>query len=108
MRPGIQEGMDNSMCQDCWKEYGSPEIVNQKTTEAQPLIESVYDYHGAAGGLHVLLDDWNLEFVDERFHSPDDSPQQVQAEEECLRAFQAMTIEERASALAIYKRFVKV
>lgn len=92
------------MCMDCWNKYGAPKIVNSKTLGAQELIDEVYVHHAAGGGLHVLLDDWNLHCVTDRFESINDTPEQVEAELRCLRAFREMTEEERASALAIYDK----
>lgn len=51
------------MCEACYKEYGSPKIWNDKTRAAVKLIVAVYDQPNGAvgGGLHIVLDDWNLE-----------------------------------------------
>jgi len=45
----------------CWEKYGSPKIVNKRTIAAAKAADRVYEFHGAGGGLHCLLDDWNLE-----------------------------------------------
>ena len=98
------------MCMSCWiQEYGAVAINNQKVREATKLIAEVYFFHDCGGGLHVLLDDWNLDFVDERYSGGDKemgaTPEQIEAEEKVLKAFRDMTIEERASALAAYNHY---
>lgn len=104
------------MCQGCWKELGSPKIVNEKTISAQPLIDAVYEHHAAGGSLHIVLDDWNLgdsmvshcRSITENppDYMKDDNPsaERKAAELACCSALENMTVEERASALAFYDR----
>lgn len=101
------------MCQGCWEKYGSPRIVNEKTKAAAELISGVYDHGACGGGLHIVVDDWNLDdaSVDfcgdlvegpgypREFHA---GAEQIEAERACLRALKDMTVIERASALALY------
>ena len=105
----VQLALIKIMCMSCWQKYGSPMIRNKKTLAAVPLIAEVYEHSHAGGGLHVLLDDWNLEFVSERYSDADneESNEAIVAEEKCLKAFQEMTIEERASALGMHNGFFK-
>lgn len=102
------------MCGDCWKEYGNPKIVNPKTKEAVNLIRKVYDFSCVGGGLHIVLDDWNLEnhhlefcrnYIEENKDSQFSSIEQYEAEGRCLALFMEMTIDERASALALADGF---
>ena len=102
------------MCVDCWKELGSPTIVNDKTIIAARLIAYVYEHCGVGGGAHIVLDDWNLEdssidfclgYIYSDSHK-DVSAGQIVAEEGCLRTLREMTVEERASALALYKGLI--
>lgn len=96
------------MCMGCWEKYGSPKIVNRKTLTAKILIGDVYYHHLAGGGLHVLLDDWNLDCLT-RYSCEDDvqEPERVRAEERCLKSFIEMTEAERASALAMYRGYFR-
>jgi hypothetical protein len=92
------------MCKDCW-DAESERIDSPAVRRAAELIQIVYEYHPVAGGLHVILDDWNIEdgyLAGGRFPWETDTPGQIAAEEACLEALRALTEEERASALAIY------
>jgi len=98
------------MCFECWVlGYGSPKIRNEKVEAAIGLIEKVYEFNLAGGGLHVMIDDWNLEDghfdVESREHliafqkHRKFSDEQVVAELKCFDALADMTTKERASAL---------
>lgn len=99
---------------DCWKKYGSPKIDNDKVRAAQPLIGAVYDLASAGGSLHIVLDDWNLgdamvsycrsliENPPPDYPAEDMTPERKAAELACCAAFEAMTVEERASALLLF------
>jgi hypothetical protein len=95
------------MCRHCWEEEGAPRIDTPAIRAARDLIQRVYDFNDVGGGLHVVVDDWNIEDDDlvKRYAAPDDGPEQVVAEEECLAALRALTQPERASALALYDGF---
>lgn len=99
------------MCFGCWKELGSPKIDTPAIRDAAAKIGRVYEYNCVGGGLHVVIDDFNVEGdKDERItryaeHDADYSPEQIKAEEECAAALDALTIPERASALALYDGF---
>lgn len=88
-------------------------ILNDQVILASGLIEKVYEQPGGGvgGGLHIVVDDWNLE---------DDSiewcmkkrtlgairPVPIEIfptsiEMECARTLLSMSIQERASALAL-------
>jgi hypothetical protein len=108
------------MCYGCYEEAGSPAIVNEKTLALKSLAERVYDFCPVGGNLHIVLDDWNLEddnlafcrgvITRVRAGQPDKyddtNPEQVAAEDECLTALEAMTEEERYSALAIWDGYL--
>jgi hypothetical protein len=110
------------MCVNCWIERGSPKIINEMTKALQPLIDDVYEHHGAGGGLHIILDDFNVEdghvtfcqdwIEHERgngvWKTDPVSPEQLKAERECLKLLKAMTVEERASAIAFHDGFFTV
>lgn len=102
------------MCYTCYQKMGKPQIVNDKTKKAAELISVVYEYHGAGGALHIVIDDWNLEddslvfckkWIDSEDHK-ETTEDQRRAERECLAMLEQMTIEERASALAINDGFL--
>lgn len=97
------------MCLGCWESFGSSKIMNEKVAAAMLLIRRVYHFNCAGGGLHVQLDDWNIE--DAHF-SPEARECTIafqehqkfedaakQAELECFDAMAKMTLEERNSAL---------
>lgn len=114
------------MCCGCWEDEGSPRIDNERVRGVQLLIEAVYDHNGVGGNLHIVLDDNNiedgnlafcLETIDRGGHPEDpnhspwytqsklddpDSPEQLAAERACCVALQAMTYEERASAMGLW------
>ncbi len=83
------------MCFGCWMEAGAPLIDNKRVRKAIPLIDAVYAENCMGGNLHCALDDWNLQvgfFKPKRNWTP--------AEKACGSHMAAMTIKERASALA--------
>jgi len=104
------------MCCGCWKEDGSPQIDNERVRDVQALIAAVYDYHGAGGNLHIVLDDNNtedehLEFCQGQINKARitgedewgyDSSEALDAEQKCLDALRAMTLEERDSAMGLW------
>jgi len=92
------------MCEGCYEEYGRPNIINEITISAAKLIERVYSFSEVGGNLHIHLEDWNIE--DEYFeefvvYRIEASEYQISAEKECFSMLKAMTLKERASALAI-------
>ncbi len=97
------------MCKICWEHYGEYSIVNEKTKMAAALARKVYEHTYSAGNLHNLIEDWNLEdkyLQSCRHHienNTDKRSDDVLADESaCLDAFEALTIEERCSAMAIF------
>ena len=94
------------MCLGCWLELGSPKVFNKAVREAHPLIDLVYASSPVGGNLHIQLDDWNIDdefFAGEMvvYHTDSD----LAAERRCYEHFKSMTVEERASALALYEGF---
>jgi hypothetical protein len=67
------------MCRHCWEEEGAPRIDTPAIRSARDLIQRVYDFNDVGGGLHVVVDDWNIEDDDlvKRYAAPDDRPEQV-------------------------------
>jgi len=102
------------MCMGCYEKYGSPSIVNEKTERAAELIGRVYEWNAVGGNAHIVLDDWNLEdehvaWCREHISTSDgynDYPEeQLIAERECLAFLADLSLDERASALALYYEF---
>lgn len=104
------------MCINCYASYGSPKIFNEKTLKALELIEELYDCEmgGAGGFAHIVVDDWNLEDSNVDFclssakgnSDPDYPTETKEAAIKCLEFMKTLSIEERASALAIRDKFV--
>lgn len=92
--------------------------MSDKVKAAAELIAGVYEHHGAGGGLHVVLDDWNIEdstvaFCQNYIETPEYrandevTSDRLGAERNCVHALKTLTEEERGSALALYDGFVK-
>lgn len=102
------------MCRGCYEEAGQPAIVNDKTKAAAVLVSKIYEYSRVGSNMHIVTDDWNLEddSIDfclnairtAPFHEI--TPEQKEIEEACAVAFKSMTMDERASTLAIYDGYL--
>lgn len=101
------------MCYGCWEEYNKPSIINERTKKAALLIKQVYDHSLSGGNLHIIVDDFNIEDHHIAFcalyilKNGEENAIKLQAEVECLDAFLEMSVEERASALAIYEEWIE-
>lgn len=95
------------MCKKCWKEYGSPKIMNKNVLGAVALITRVYEQSHSGGNLHIQLDDWNLEdeFFEEFKEYCETPVEQVKIEKECFQKMKSLSIAERASAVSFFWRF---
>lgn len=103
------------MCYGCYEKYGKPEIINDATKNAVILIEKVYDMSCSGGNAHVVIDDWNIDdqsilwclnkAISENICESRD--ELIIAEKEALEALLALSIDERASALAIVDGYIK-
>jgi len=49
------------MCDNCWREAGSPTERTPDTARLVELIGKLYEIHPTGGPLHSVLDDWNLD-----------------------------------------------
>ena len=101
------------MCYSCYEKYGKPSIVNHTTKRTAELVRVIYEFSDVGGNAHIVLDDFNIEdhhvegcLNDVRIKEASGETGQLQAERKCLEAFQAMTLDERASALAIYEGWI--
>lgn len=103
------------MCDSCWERGGSPTIVNEKTRAAVRCMGPVYHYNGAGGGLHVILDDWNVDdatikwvrgYIAEPDYMREAGPKRLRAEQRCLAVFASLSVDERLSALAVHGHII--
>ena len=97
------------MCHSCWEQFGSPVLDTPIVRAAVALIGRVYELHVTGGGVHCIVDDFNIEdeYI-ERDGYPGNTPDQIEAEERLVALFETMTILERASALAMYHGYTSV
>lgn len=96
------------MCHGCWEEWGSPQIDTPKVREAAAAIHDVYTqpHGGVGGGLHVQLDDFN---IDDQYWDAESRkdietyghPAEWDIQRRCFDLMRALTEEERASALSL-------
>lgn len=91
------------MCEACYISYGSPKKITNKTNECVNIVERIYENYPSGGALHVVLDDWNLEddIVGYLFDGADGVSLSGD-ERKCISLLNDMTIDERATVLAIF------
>lgn len=96
------------MCRHCYESFGSPVVINEKVIEAARLIRAVYEIDEVGGNLHIQLDDWNIEDRNWDVYTPwlDVNSHQEAIESKCFEAMRVLSVEERATALAIDYRFI--
>ena len=103
------------MCENCYNEKGRPAIVNKRTKAAADLISDVYEHHGAGGGLHVVVDDFNTDdscvqfcksYIESEDYRQNVSKARLMAEEKCICALAEMSEPERTTALAIHDGYL--
>ena len=96
------------MCEDCYiSKYGAPTIRNERVERAVRAIGKLYEVHPTGGLLHIVTDDWNLE--DHHVMACSDMQGTTHmggtfgyfdsVELEAFNAIEALTVDERASAL---------
>ena len=92
------------MCISCWQEYGSPKIKNENVFDAVYAVREVYDSDMMGGRLHIVIEDWNLDNESLEWCNAlglDD------LERKCFDALSLLSIDERASVLAIFEGLVR-
>jgi hypothetical protein len=102
------------VCYGCYEEYGKPEITNERVEAAAALVTKIYEYNRVGSNLHIVTDDWNLEDNNIDFclnaarTAPyhEITPEQRAVEEECCNLLRSMTLQERASVLAIHDGYL--
>jgi hypothetical protein len=98
------------MCLDCYKERGKPKIKNKKVNAAVDALVNLYEKHLVGGRLHIVTDDWNicdssLDFCKNSqgtTHMNYEFGYFDELEKEAYEKLKVLTIQERASALAIF------
>lgn len=90
------------MCRTCWEEHGSPTNRSPTIDKAVQLIYIIYEDNEVGMPLHTALDDWNIETKWERWSDHQDAVSEIawEAAGDLCDIMNAMTIEDRASALA--------
>lgn len=97
------------MCQTCWKEFGSPTNKSPDIFCAVRLMEIIYDDNEVGMPLHTALDDWGIEGVWERWpdHQKIVSPGAWEAAGALCMLMNRLSVEDRASALALFSGYCK-
>lgn len=103
------------MCITCYKEYGSPRVINNKVLDAVQLMGVADDLDSLFYGYgHIVFDDWNVDdhhidwcldeaSMDTIKHEDDEGKN---ATVDVLLAFRGLTFEERVTALALYDKII--
>lgn len=119
------------MCKSCYIKYGSPTFKPAAIYyQIIDYIYKVYEYNGAGGNAHIVLDDWNLEdthidwclnnihdkmkvlIEDQQYtgmlvRKNEDTLEQLEAEKKCLILLRNLTLQERAYTLALLDGYIK-
>lgn len=94
------------MCYHCWQDYGSPTALPDNGAELASLIAELYDQEdgGTGGPLHVLLDDYNLEYVEP--YMPETYSETTQRLTEAIAAgMRPLTVPQRGAVIALYEKW---
>ncbi len=101
------------MCYSCWSEAGHPATLNANVQSAAAYCSQLYDLDSVGGHAHIVSDDWNLEDEHVDFcieacknNTNNKTTKQRIIENEFLQIMKKLTIEERASALALFEGFI--
>jgi hypothetical protein len=90
------------MCYGCYEEFGKPK-PDSAALAVVPLIAKVYDDNFVGGGLHIVVDDWNVfdECIEYCMKENDLTADEMQ----CAEAMLALSEDQRAAALGEYEGF---
>lgn len=88
------------MCEDCWEQAGSPEIIFDGFYEVLWAIEKVYRENPLGGNLHCQIDDYNL--GDEHFDGQGEKALETPSEKWCFFLLKSLSESERYSVVAFY------
>lgn len=94
------------MCINCYKDHGSPIVVNDAVRHAADLVDRIYDTTACGDNAHIVTDDWNIQDENIQFviDSVRDGVDPKESDQLVMSAMQAMlplTIQERATALGL-------
>lgn len=92
------------MCEGCYEEYGRPLVKCGSTDKVVSLIAAIYENSCVGGGMHIQLDDWNIE--DDHFDAECEGFLETDTERQCFALMKAMSLDERATALAMYDGYI--
>lgn len=104
------------MCYACYESYHSPKILNWRVVKAAMLISKIYEHDLAGGRAHLVVDDWNLEDrnidfcldANEDYYTDDPDNELNKVTHQALTLLKELTLEERASAMALHDGFLDV
>lgn len=88
------------MCLGCYAEYGAPRIVTAPVLAMAERLRAADHF----GGLHIVVDDWNLE--DQNVEFCRDHEDSTAEERELAADLLRMTIAERAAAMALADEYL--
>lgn len=108
------------MCFECWKQHGSPVVVDEDTRVAKRVIGSVFEMSRRGGSLQPVILDWEL--TDDALHSARQeldylrnhwkdgggdciAKRLLAAETECLSVLERLPFQKRVAALAMHEEF---
>lgn len=102
------------MCSECRVDYGSPKLDSLDIQTCAALIMQLYmlDNCGCGGVMHIITDDWNLEdehleFCREEANKLIDDYDQKDLAIRILDLMDEFTLDERASAMALFDGYIK-
>lgn len=103
------------MCMACYESYGSPGVRTPGVAKLVGLIARVYEFSPGGGNCHIVIDDFNIEDGDIDWVMTkaipvdlvDVGPEAIAAERDCMELMRSLSLEERATALAIHDGLLK-
>lgn len=100
------------MCRECWEDFGRAKVDTPRVREAAVAIGEVYGYDDDGWHLYTIIADWNLDngnldwcgwaIAKNVNHA---GREQLECEARCLALLRSLTLDERASALALHDGF---
>lgn len=95
------------MCDNCWRQAGSPTERSESTGRVIELIEELYADHPTGGPLHSVLDNWNLSGTIEPYRGLDYGAGTYALCDKIAALLNAMTEPQRYAALAYADGLIK-
>jgi hypothetical protein len=101
------------MCLACYKSMGAPVDICATTQQAVDAVREIYQWSSVGGNAHTVVDDWNLddEYVEyclneTHWINKHASNAEKTAVRLALMLFKDMTIDQRATVLALKEGFI--